>query len=104
MRAQVVGEGANLALSRLVRIADAIAGVRLSTDAIDDSAGVNATDHEVNIKIPLGPALSCARHHPSSSATPGARVDDRRGRPIGAACAIFTHEQNVLLGNARAQA
>lgn len=53
LRAKVIGEGANLGLTQLGRIEAAIAGVRLNTDAIDNSAGVDSSDHEVNIKILL---------------------------------------------------
>jgi glutamate dehydrogenase len=49
----VIGEGANLGLTQLGRIEAARAGVRLNTDAIDNSAGVNTSDVEVNIKIAL---------------------------------------------------
>ncbi|MEM9292833.1 MAG: NAD-glutamate dehydrogenase [Acidobacteriota bacterium] len=50
---QVVGEGANLALTQRSRIELARSGVRINTDAIDNSAGVDCSDHEVNIKILL---------------------------------------------------
>ncbi len=53
IRAKVVGEGANLALTQRGRIEYALAGGRLNTDAIDNSAGVNSSDLEVNIKIAL---------------------------------------------------
>ncbi|MGU3538386.1 NAD-glutamate dehydrogenase [Methylobacterium sp. A54F] len=53
LRAKVVGEGANLGLTQAGRIEAARAGVRLNTDAIDNSAGVNTSDVEVNIKIAL---------------------------------------------------
>ncbi|WP_207484717.1 NAD-glutamate dehydrogenase [Arenibaculum pallidiluteum] len=51
IRARVVGEGANLALTQRARIEAALAGVRINTDAIDNSAGVDTSDHEVNIKV-----------------------------------------------------
>lgn len=54
LRALVVGEGANLAMTQRGRIEYALAGGRLDTDAIDNSAGVNSSDLEVNIKIALG--------------------------------------------------
>jgi glutamate dehydrogenase len=53
LRAKVVGEGANLGMTQLARIEAARRGVRLNTDAIDNSAGVNTSDVEVNIKIAL---------------------------------------------------
>jgi glutamate dehydrogenase len=53
LRAKVIGEGANLGVTQRGRIEAARAGVRLNTDAIDNSAGVNTSDVEVNIKIAL---------------------------------------------------
>jgi glutamate dehydrogenase len=51
--AKVIGEGANLGMTQRGRIEAAFSGVRLNTDAIDNSAGVNTSDVEVNIKIAL---------------------------------------------------
>ncbi|HEX3429971.1 MAG TPA: NAD-glutamate dehydrogenase [Rhizomicrobium sp.] len=51
LRARVVGEGANLGMTQLGRVEYALNGGRLNTDAIDNSAGVDTSDHEVNIKI-----------------------------------------------------
>jgi len=51
---QVIGEGANLGCTQLGRIEFAMHGGRMNTDAIDNSAGVDSSDHEVNIKILLG--------------------------------------------------
>ncbi len=56
LRCQVIGEGANLAITQPARIAFALRGGRLNTDSIDNSAGVDCSDHEVNIKILLGAA------------------------------------------------
>ncbi|QIB33268.1 NAD-glutamate dehydrogenase [Ancylobacter pratisalsi] len=57
VRARVIGEGANLGVTQRGRIEAARGGVRLNTDAIDNSAGVNTSDVEVNIKIALVPAV-----------------------------------------------
>ncbi|MGH6965640.1 MAG: NAD-glutamate dehydrogenase [Phenylobacterium sp.] len=54
LRVKVVGEGANLGLTQAGRIEFARAGGRIDTDAIDNSAGVDTSDHEVNIKILTG--------------------------------------------------
>ncbi|HEY1708994.1 MAG TPA: NAD-glutamate dehydrogenase [Rhizomicrobium sp.] len=51
IRAKVVGEGANLGCTQLGRVEYAQAGGRIDTDAIDNSAGVDTSDHEVNLKI-----------------------------------------------------
>ena len=48
-----MGEGGNLGLTQLGRIEFARAGGKINTDAIDNSAGVDCSDHEVNIKILL---------------------------------------------------
>jgi glutamate dehydrogenase len=54
LRAKVIGEGANLAVTQRARVEYALRGGRLNTDFIDNSAGVDCSDHEVNIKILLG--------------------------------------------------
>jgi len=53
LRVKVIGEGANLGMTQRGRIEAALRGIRLNTDAIDNSAGVNTSDLEVNIKIAL---------------------------------------------------
>ena len=53
VRARVIGEGANLGVTQRGRVEAAQKGVKLNTDAIDNSAGVNTSDVEVNIKIAL---------------------------------------------------
>ena len=55
--ARVVGEGGNLGATQAGRIEYALAGGRIDTDAIDNSAGVDCSDHEVNIKILLDGAV-----------------------------------------------
>jgi len=54
LRCRVVGEGGNLGFTQRGRIEYALGGGRINTDAIDNSAGVDCSDHEVNIKILLG--------------------------------------------------
>ncbi|TCS64828.1 NAD-glutamate dehydrogenase [Varunaivibrio sulfuroxidans] len=53
VRARIVGEGANLGLTQNARVEYALNGGRLNADSIDNSAGVDCSDHEVNIKILL---------------------------------------------------
>jgi glutamate dehydrogenase len=53
LRARVVGEGGNLGFTQRGRIEFARGGGRINTDAIDNSAGVDCSDHEVNIKVLL---------------------------------------------------
>ncbi len=57
LRVKAIGEGANLGATQKARIEFASLGGRINTDAIDNSAGVNSSDLEVNIKIALGNAL-----------------------------------------------
>ncbi len=53
LRAEVVGEGGNLGLTQLARIEYALGGGRIDIDAVDNSGGVDMSDHEVNLKILL---------------------------------------------------
>ncbi|MSP33668.1 MAG: NAD-glutamate dehydrogenase [Rickettsiales bacterium] len=57
LRAKVVGEGGNLGFTQKGRVEYALNGGRINTDALDNSAGVDCSDHEVNIKIALTQAL-----------------------------------------------
>ncbi len=57
LRCKVVGEGGNLGMTQRGRIEFALAGGRVNTDFIDNSAGVDCSDHEVNIKILLNLAV-----------------------------------------------
>jgi glutamate dehydrogenase len=65
VRARVVGEGGNLGLTQRGRIEAAREGVALNTDAIDNSAGVDTSDHEVNIKILLNAAAEAGDLEPA---------------------------------------
>jgi glutamate dehydrogenase len=99
LRAKVVGEGGNLGLSQLGRIEAALNGVRVNTDAIDNSAGVDTSDHEVNIKILLGEVVR------SGDLTTEQRNELLASMTDDVAEHVLrdNYEQNVLLGNARAQ-
>ena len=70
VRAKVIGEGANLGMTQRGRIEAALNGVRLNTDAIDNSAGVNTSDVEVNIKIALSLPVRDGRLTHRRRATP----------------------------------
>lgn len=61
LRAKVVGEGANLGVTQAGRIEYATRGGKINTDAIDNSAGVDTSDHEVNIKILLALPIASGR-------------------------------------------
>ena len=100
LRCRVVGEGGNLGLTQLGRVEAARAGIRLNTDAIDNSAGVDTSDHEVNIKILLDEFVRAGE----------LSVDDRNGLLAAMTDDVALHVladnygQNVTLGNARAGA
>lgn len=61
LRAKVVVEGGNLGLTQQARIEFARCGGLINTDAVDNSAGVDCSDHEVNIKILLNPLVATGR-------------------------------------------
>ena len=101
LRCKVIGEGANLGMTQRGRIEAALNGVRLNTDAIDNSAGVNTSDVEVNIKIALSPLVR------SGALKIEARNklldrDDRRGRAAGVAQQLPADAGAVLGAAARA--
>ena len=58
LRCKIVVEGGNLGLTQKARVEYALRGGRINTDAIDNSAGVGMSDHEVNLKILLQPVLA----------------------------------------------
>ncbi len=99
LRCKVVGEGGNLGASQLGRIEAARSGVRINTDAIDNSAGVDTSDHEVNIKILVTDLMK-----------QGVLTLEQRNKLLHSMTSEVAtqvlrdnYEQNVLLGNARAQ-
>ena len=100
LRCRVVGEGGNLGLTQLGRVEAARHGVQLNTDAIDNSAGVDTSDHEVNIKILLDAAM---REHEIDEAERNDLLDSMTDE-IASLVLRDNYEQNVLLGNARAGA
>jgi len=65
LRCQVIGEGGNLGLTQLARVEYSLAGGRINTDFIDNSAGVDSSDREVNIKILLN-AVAQQKNMPRS--------------------------------------
>jgi glutamate dehydrogenase len=61
LRAKVIGEGANLGVTQAARITFGLRGGRINTDFIDNSAGVDCSDNEVNIKIALNAEMTAGR-------------------------------------------
>jgi glutamate dehydrogenase len=99
LRVKVVGEGGNLGCTQLGRIEAAANKVRLNTDAIDNSAGVDTSDHEVNIKILLGDLVRAGDMTIKQRNTLLASMTDE----VALQVLRDNYEQNILLGNARAQ-
>ncbi|HEY2790721.1 MAG TPA: NAD-glutamate dehydrogenase, partial [Micromonosporaceae bacterium] len=100
LRCKVVGEGGNLGLTQRGRIEYAIAGGRISTDFIDNSAGVDCSDHEVNIKILLGAAVTDGElTMPERDALLAEMTDE-----VAALVLRDNYEQAAALGNSMTQA
>jgi glutamate dehydrogenase len=76
VRAKVIGEGANLGTTQAARIAFALKGGRINTDFIDNSAGVDCSDNEVNIKIALNSDVRAGRLKPEPRNTLLASMTD----------------------------
>jgi glutamate dehydrogenase len=97
LRVRVVGEGGNLGLTQLGRVEYALAGGRINTDAIDNSAGVDTSDHEVNLKILLDRAVAVGEIDRQGRNDLLQAVEDE----VAAHVLRDNYEQNVLLGMAR---
>ena len=78
LRARVVGEGGNLGFTQRGRVEYALAGGRINTDFIDNSAGVNTSDVEVNLKI-----LTAVEERRGDAASPRPRPAARGRHPPG---------------------
>ncbi len=61
LRCRAVGEGGNLGFTHAARVEYALQGGRINTDAVDNSAGVDLSDHEVNLKILFAPLMNSGR-------------------------------------------
>jgi glutamate dehydrogenase len=99
LRVKVVGEGGNLGFTQRGRIEAALQGVILNTDAIDNSAGVDTSDHEVNIKIFVDRMVTAGRLPASERAEFLHSMTDEVGRLVLA----DNVDQNILLVNDRAR-
>ena len=80
LRVKVVGEGGNLGMTQRGRIEAALQGVILNTDAIDNSAGVDCSDHEVNIKIFVDRMVAAGKLDQAERADFLASMTDEVGR------------------------
>ncbi|MCW2581736.1 MAG: NAD-glutamate dehydrogenase, partial [Klenkia sp.] len=93
LRVRVVGEGGNLGLTQRGRVEFALAGGRVNTDAIDNSAGVDTSDHEVNIKIALNRVVDDGRLDPEGRAALLASMTEE----VAAQVLTDNHDQNSTL-------
>jgi len=100
LRVKVVGEGGNLGLTQKGRIEFARNGGKINTDAIDNSAGVDCSDHEVNIKILLDRLVASGDLAREDRNAVLAEMTDEVSRLVLA----DNTDQNVVLGIARAHA
>ncbi|WP_454699827.1 NAD-glutamate dehydrogenase [Arthrobacter humicola] len=97
VRARVIAEGGNLGITQLGRIEAALSGVLLNTDAIDNSAGVDCSDHEVNIKIFVDRMIAAGKMAVPERAAFLHSLTDEVARLVLA----NNTDQNVLLFNDR---
>ncbi len=99
LRCRVVGEGANLGCTQRGRIAYALAGGRINTDFIDNSAGVSTSDQEVNIKILLDGAIAAgALSRQERDRLLGEMTDEVAGRVL-----MDNYRQSMAITHAEAQ-
>ena len=99
LRAKVIGEGGNLGLTQEARIEYALAGGLVNTDFIDNSAGVDTSDHEVNIKILLDREV---RDGELTRAGRNALLPEMTDE-VGALVLRHNYQQNRALAASRAQ-
>jgi glutamate dehydrogenase len=93
LRVRVVGEGGNLGLTQRGRVEYALTGGRVNTDAIDNSAGVDTSDHEVNIKIALNRVVEDGELDAAGRAALLGEMADE----VAGAVLTDNHDQNAAL-------
>ena len=100
LRAKVIGEGGNLGVTSLGRIEFDLCGGRINTDALDNSAGVDCSDHEVNIKILVDSLVSAGKIAAGERSELLASMTDEVSRLV----LTDNVDQNDLMGTSRANA
>ncbi|BBY30868.1 NAD-glutamate dehydrogenase [Mycolicibacterium sediminis] len=98
LRAHVIGEGGNLGVTQRGRIEFDLAGGHVNTDAMDNSAGVDCSDHEVNIKILVDALVTAGKVSPEERTELLMSMTDEVGHLVLADNA----SQNDLMGTSRA--
>jgi glutamate dehydrogenase len=100
LRAKVIAEGGNLGVTPLGRVEFDLCGGRINTDALDNSAGVDCSDHEVNIKILIDALVTAGKVDPGERAELLESMTDEVARLVLA----DNIDQNHLMGTSRANA
>ena len=100
VRAKVIGEGGNLGVTPLGRVEFDLAGGRINTDALDNSAGVDCSDHEVNIKILIDSLVTAGKVPAADRTALLLSMTDEVGRLV----LEDNIDQNDLMGTSRANA
>ena len=100
LRARVIAEGGNLVLTQAARIEFALAGGLVDTDFIDNSAGVDTSDHEVNVKILLDRAV---RDGEITREVRNELLQEMTGE-VASLVLQHNYAQNMALATSRAQA
>ena len=100
LRAKVIGEGGNLGVTSLGRVEFDLCGGRINTDALDNSAGVDCSDHEVNIKILVDSLVGAAKIDAAERGELLASMTDEVSRLV----LTDNSDQNDLMGTSRANA
>ena len=100
LNVKVIGEGANLGVTQAARIAFAKSGGHINTDAVDNSAGVDSSDHEVNIKILLKAAIEAGELEEASRNSLLASMTDEVAKKV----LVHNYDQTGALSVAEASA
>lgn len=100
VRAKVIGEGGNLGVTALGRVEFDLAGGRINTDAMDNSAGVDCSDHEVNIKILINSLIIAGKVKQEERKPLLESMTDEVARLV----LTDNEDQNDLIGTSRANA
>jgi glutamate dehydrogenase len=100
LRAKVIGEGGNLGVTALGRVEFDLAGGRINTDAMDNSAGVDCSDHEVNIKILIDSLVTAGKVNADERKPLLESMTDEVAQLV----LTDNEDQNDLIGTSRANA
>ncbi|WP_322857685.1 NAD-glutamate dehydrogenase [Mycobacterium shigaense] len=100
LRAKVIGEGGNLGVTALGRVEFDLSGGRINTDAMDNSAGVDCSDHEVNIKILIDRLVTAGKVKPEERTA----LLESMTAEVARLVLTDNQDQNDLIGTSRANA